>query len=192
MNPFCNKFNTKHNFGRSQGRTTSATVYVNPWTYIFLNQPDTNYIDWIRFQDPKKPTNGKIGGDRRQCRPISAYRFDDKSIRLFYTGKISEHSPFAGFTSIRELRLPAADQETTNPSNWQNASQAPELTFEHEVVEQLRLSDKSSFLSLSLGNDGGMLLPAVVWKTADSSESFEYGVRKKDGTWDLTKFKLPK
>ncbi|KAK5947935.1 hypothetical protein OHC33_011040 [Knufia fluminis] len=162
-------------------RTSSATIF-----------PNTDFIEWIRFTDPDKPDKGKIEGINAKPGPISAYLYDDNSIRLYYTGKHPATSgPFKDADTIQEIKLPNADQVSTKvATDWLTPASAKELNFAEEVSVGTRLSDPTSFLSLTLNEDNGGYYEAAVWKVAEEKDYFQYGAKKANGKWRTTKFQL--
>lgn len=134
-------------------RTTSSTVFINGWTYIFLNRPNTNTIDFFKFRKAQEAASGKgevgtaEGPLKARPGPISAIVFNDGSIRLYYTGPGKDDSSTA---VIREVKLPGAGEVSTNAAKaWLKPEQAPELKFEEDIAWDTRTVDATSFLSAS-------------------------------------------
>ena len=102
-------------------KTTSDTIVVGDYTYIFLNRPDSDDLDWIRFKDPSNPAKGIIRGRPSVEGPIAAQLFADNSIKLYYTAKAEETE---GKACLKELRLLNADKDNTDITNgWQTSEE---------------------------------------------------------------------
>lgn len=171
-------------------KTTSSTSIVGDYTYIFLNKPDTDDINWIRFTDPTKPTSGKIKGHESSEGPIASQVFQDNSIRLYYSG-ISED--FAPKSAIHEIRLPNAHKEGTDVTNdWvSNQSGDKDIDFETKISEATRLVDGTSFLSCSTKKVDGTLYPVITYKTTGKKGFFQYAYKHTDGSWHAQQLQLP-
>ena len=179
-------------------RTTSATVYIRGWTYIFLNVPGTDHIDWYRFTSARDVSNGKIANLKSKTGPISALVFDDGSIRLYFAGPVPDSARripgLSNLTVVREAKLCNAHLAETNPStDW--VENVGEVDFEQEVYFGSRLLDETSFLSASFRVDETpphWTLPTVTFKLLAEDDYFYYMRKRSDGSWESTRLKFPK
>lgn len=180
-------------------KTTSSTIVVGPWTYIFLNKPDTIFIEFIRFKDPKSAQSGKVGYPTKSvyCAsgPIDAITFgtDDggKHIRLYYIGKYDDvGTKDKDSVYVREIKLENAQSDDTDPArDWQatptDKKQSSNLKFERDISKNARLADETSLLSATVS--GGN--PVVIF-TAAGEDFVNYA--KYDGdSWGTFRLTLP-
>lgn len=185
----------------SSQKTTSTTIIVGPWTYIFLNKPDTIFIEYIRFKDPKKPQSGKVGYPNKSvwCTsgPLDALTFgvdgsDAKSVRLYYVGKYDEDtSKDKDNIYVREINLENAHSDDTDPSrDWQatptDKKQSSILKFERDISKNARLADETSLLSATVSGQN----PVVIFKAAGEEDFISYN-RYDGDAWISARLKLP-
>lgn len=176
-------------------KTTSTTLCIGEWTYIFLNKPSTKFIDFIRFKDPSSPAKGVIGTLIKDATspipcnpgPLDALTIvtDDgsaKHIRLFYIGDDN---------SVKEIRLQNADAEATDPkTGWLiggKGSSVPGLLFEKQLSIGSRTVDSSSFLSTTIRGSR----PVVVFKSAGTEDFMNYAYFDTNDKWKLEKLDIP-
>ncbi|ERF72744.1 hypothetical protein EPUS_04797 [Endocarpon pusillum Z07020] len=168
-------------------RTTSSSVFVNGWTYIFLNRPDTDYIDFFKFKRPAdaKNSRGECGAKdgRLEARPgpLSALVFSDNSIRLYYTGP----GKAGGDPVLREAKLANAGSDNADPSkDWLKPGPAnKELAFESDIGWKTRTIDALSFVSASTRIDedqNNKAVASVTYKAA-GDDYFQYTYQSKNG-----------
>jgi len=177
-------------------RTASTTAVVGEFTYIFLNRPNTDFIDWIRFKDPQNPSRGSIKDIVAKHGPITSLVFSDNSIRLYYTGVLEDEGNFKGQLVVRELKLPAANAGATDTSNgWIKpatgaSAKKSELNFEENVGEGTRLLNAVSFLSCSTKQTPDGLIPVVTYRDS-SKDHYIYAERNnKTNAWSTSQLQL--
>jgi hypothetical protein len=144
-------------------KTTSSTLVVGDYKYIFLNRPDTQHIDFIRFKSPDGDVQtGKVGTSERQIftneGPIDTLVFPNRSLRLYYIGITGNND-----NVVREIKLDNADSDDTDPTKawtWSDTSDK-DLIFETKVPRNTRLVDTSSFLAVTMRNGQ----PALSYKS---------------------------
>ncbi|OAP55776.1 hypothetical protein AYL99_09928 [Fonsecaea erecta] len=182
-------------FGRNPQtkRTASTTAVVGEFTYVFLNRPNTDFIDWIRFKDPQNPVRGTIDNIIAKHGPIASLVFSDNSIRLYYSG-VSEDENFKGKLLVRELKFPAANATDTSNGWIKPATDASakksELNFEENVSEGTRLLNALSFLSCSTKNTPNGLIPVVTYRDI-SKDHYIYAERNnKTNSWTASQLQL--
>lgn len=167
------------------GKTTSSTVVVKDWSWIFFNRPDNNDIEYIRFKTPRDATRGKIGSSNGSiCANTGAIAAiadtgsttDAIDIRLYYI------SPGA---VIKETKLPDAHLDGVNPdSGW--IEQGSDLTFEKDVPGKVRCVDTNTFLSASISNDR----PLVTFADQGEGDAVVYCCYTEQGFWANTTLKF--
>ena len=146
-------------------KTTSSTIPVGDWTYVFLNRPETSHIDYIRFKTPDKAETGIIGMDGQAIGskegPIDTLVFGGgTNIRLFY---------IADDDTVSEAKLPNANLDDTDPKKaW--ATTGDDLTFESSISDATRTVDSTTFLAASV--NGGK--PVVVYKPKPSKKTPDF------------------
>jgi hypothetical protein len=167
-------------------KTTSSTLVIGDYKYIFLNRPDTQHIDYIRFKTPDDNVQpGKIGTSDRQIftneGPIDTLVFPNRSIRLYYIGITANND-----NVVREIKLDNADSDDTDPKKawtWSDNSDK-DLLFETKVPINNRLVDTSSFLAVTMRNGQ----PALSFK-ANNQDMIQYvyfnGTKFQSTTLDL-------
>lgn len=167
-------------------KTTSSTIVVGSYTYIFLNRPDTQHIDYIRFKSPDDDIQtGKIGASSRQIfineGPINTLKFPNGSIRLYYIGITGNND-----NVVREIKLDNADSDDTDPKSgwvWSEVSDK-DVLFENKVSINNRLVDTSSFLAVTMKNGQ----PALSYKANNQAiiqHAFYNGTKFLTTTLDL-------
>ena len=149
-------------------KTSSTTLFVNGWTYIFFNRPDTQNIEYLKFKKPKETERGLIGTSNG---PIIAKegsidaitttgKGDQRSIVLYYI----DATPL-----VREIKLPDAHLDKVDvKSGW--ITKGPGLTFENEVTAVSRTVDPTSFLCATVRDNRGV----VCFSPAGSSGQVTY------------------
>jgi hypothetical protein len=163
-------------------KTTSSSLAVGEYAYIFINRPDTQYIEFIRFKKPEQVQTGKIG--RKDASifakegPVDCLSFSDKSIRVYYIGINAQ-----GQNLVREVKLANADSDDTDPkTGW--TEKADDLIFEDKVDMNTRLVDPTSFLAVNRKNGQ----PVVSYKV-NNANSIRYnyfdGKKYQSTTLDL-------
>jgi hypothetical protein len=167
-------------------KTTSSTIPLGPWTYIFLNRPETKHIDYIRFKIPTQAETGIIGVKGTAVPsiegPIDTTTFGgQKHIRLFY---ISDDN------IVSEAKLPDADRDDTDPKNaWiLPADDVSDLKFEKDIQEGTRTVDENVFLSASINSEG---YPVVTFKAKAGKKQPTQGFIQYCA-WDGNKWKTEK
>lgn len=142
-------------------KTTSSTLVVGEYTYIFINRPDTQHIDYIRFKKAADAQTGKIGVGSNPIiaaeGPIDSLTFPNNSIRVYYIEMIKENQHL-----VREIKLDNANDRKTDPQTqftWRT-DKTKDLIFEEKVSLNIRLVDATSFLAVTMRNGQ----PAVTYK----------------------------
>jgi len=164
---------------------------------IFINRPDTNWIDYIRF-DERDPTNeetietGKVGTSKgpipvlsgpmscvaMKCQPAQNKSTTD--IRLYFVmdNKVTE-AVFAGVGPKSKLDsgwlLP--DEKTTDP-----------LSIMKGVSRNSRAIDQSSYMSSGIVKTPGGHFPYIIWQASGQATSTQYACATKDN--DRVKWSL--
>ncbi|KAK5948298.1 hypothetical protein OHC33_010732 [Knufia fluminis] len=91
-------------------RTISDTVTVGKLTYIFVNQPETTYIEFYRFKEPESAIRGKVGINGKPTEvhggAIAVTEYGG-GLRLYY---------LVDGIRVRELCLDHAAMEETDPA----------------------------------------------------------------------------
>jgi hypothetical protein len=147
-------------------RAASCTVDVNCFVYTFINRPNTDFIDYIKFKDDepksveagKEPVTGKIGTtDKNGKRPIQCstgplsctkIQNEDKSydIRLYYVFD----------NKLREAKLAKVGPGSDLNFGWV-ATERPtddKLNITSGLSTPQRAIDQTSYLS------SGMTVPS--------------------------------
>jgi len=150
-------------------KTTSSTLVVGDYKYIFLNRPDTQHIDYIRFKSPDDDSvqTGKVGTSDRKIftneGPIDTLVYADGSVRLYYIGINADNQ-----NVVREVKLNNANSDQTDPQTaWTWTDK--DLLFENKVLTNTRLVDTSSFLAVTSRNGQ----PALSYKT-NNQDKIQY------------------
>jgi hypothetical protein len=168
-------------------KTTSSTLVVGDYKYIFLNRPDTQHIDYIRFKSPDRDVQtGKIGTSDGQITasegPIDTLVYG-QSIRVYYIANTSN-----GNNVVREIKLDKADSDDTDPTKaW--TSSGGDLKFEAGVLANWRLVDASSFLAVTSRN----AQPALIFKPhgEDKIQYIYYDTDNNKNKFIVTLLSLP-
>jgi len=183
-------------------RAASCTVCVGFFVYTFINRPNTNHIDYVRFfeSDPatgdrkNKAVSGKIGTtERNEKKPISAQSgplsctkfFNDQDsstdIRLYFVSN--------GF--IREAKLTDVNRDSDLNGGWvvPEGESDDKLSIMNQGFND-RAVDQTSYLS------SGKTAPAkeseeppapyVVFQASGEPEVIKYA--KASGTGDDTRW----
>jgi len=177
-------------------KTTSSTLCVGDWTYIFLNKPETKFIDFIRFKIPTQPQTGLvgIGGSPIVASPgplasivYGTENQPEKQIRLYY---INESKV------IKEIKLENAQDDTTDLVKGWIATPAKgptDLQFERAFPSGTRTVDASSFLSASSRVVSGTRVPVLSYKAATAADEAGYiAYTSYSGQqWAFSKLEIP-
>jgi hypothetical protein len=166
-------------------KTTSSTRVAGDYKYIFLNQPETQHIDYIRFKTSNRDVQtGKIGTSEGQIfaneGPIDTLVYG-QSIRLYYIG-----NTLKGENVVREVKLDNADSDDTDPKKaWTWSDE--DLKFENEVSINVRRVDTSSFLAVTSKN----AQPALTFKP-NNEDRIQYIYYADNDQFIATLLTLPK
>ncbi|XP_014550619.1 hypothetical protein COCVIDRAFT_31703 [Bipolaris victoriae FI3] len=145
-------------------RTYSATVIASPYTYIFVNRPDTDHTDVIQFKTGDESSGKKQGkltaggnvvvakegpiaalqyysGDNTKVHHVVLYFFGDGTGQ--YSTKPNEVNAAKKLTEVNEAKLDNASEPGTNPlTGWRVAG--TDITLQRTLGRQV---DSSSVLA---------------------------------------------
>jgi hypothetical protein len=180
----------------SSDRAASCTIDIASFVYVFINRPDTDFIDFVRFNE-KDPTNssktksGRVGTTSGKvtvgqgaiaCVKLPSPDATDKvstDIRLYYLSS----------NRIVEARLPNALSSDTDPASAWIASPVKgegdkfSIVGKHGLDANTRLVDATSYLSAGRTKNGEF--PYVIFQVKGEVDYVRYAYALKKDSGDV-------
>jgi hypothetical protein len=187
-------------------RAASCTVCVGSFVYTFINRPNTDHIDYVRFfapdpatgQHSNKAVSGKIGtkDDRGQKKPLSVQSGPLSCTKLSKGEGTSKETTdirlyFVSNGSIREAKLPHVRQDSDLTSEWvvPEGQSDDKLSIMNQGFNN-RAVDQTSYLSSGKTSPAKETeeppAPYVVFQASGEPEVINYA--KASGTGDDTRW----
>jgi hypothetical protein len=178
------KASSSRDLQKMSQKTSSSTIIVGAWTFIFFNRPANNDIEYVKFKSPTKAQKGRIGTSGG---PIVAN--EGAIATILVTGSTEARDILLYYISpdlvIKEIKLRDAHLEDVNiNSGW--IEQGPDLTFEKGVDGAVRSVDASSFVSVSTRNN----YPVVSFAPKGQTDTVRYCWYTDDDGWANTLLKF--
>lgn len=177
-------------------RAASCTVNVGSYVYTFINRPNTDHIDYVRFHETKPSTeaeSGKIGtrGEKPisvQSGPLSCTTFFNRDnttdIRIYYLSN----------GMIKDAKLLDVSKFTNLKSEWIVPDAKTDKISVSVLDRNTRAVDQTSYMASgrTAGNDSEPRepqLPYVVYQSAGQPDVIKYAWASGTGEqthWDTS------
>jgi len=174
-------------------RAASCTVDVSCWVFTFINRPNTNHIDYVKFneKDPAKdPQTGKIGTQGGVPIPVSS---GPLSCTTFVKDKGTDvRLYFVSNGTIRDAKVLGLTPSTDLKSAWvlgdaKDKQSVTALDFNSRAVDQT--SYMASGRTVGNKNDPAGKQPESAGKPAEPREPpAPYVVYQSAGQPDIIKY----